>query len=254
MSNTNKRHPHAKLIKAWADGAEIQHFDTSAMQWKDCKEPNWFIQSQYRIKPDEPWKPDIDEQFYEIQLDYDGSVSVQECSISGTPEDVSGINSVNKTCFPYNPKGKKQAREVAKRVDAALKGSADVSSNVGGKDAEIKALKEELETLQIRCDNLHKAKEKLIASHAAIDGVTLTDGEIALIKALRNAKIDDVYPYDNTVIVYKDGDGELITDSHIVAFSIAITAGGLSAFSESLNATCTAINQIRKEQEAVNEA
>lgn len=256
MSKTNKRRKHADLIKAWADGAIIQCLDLKTKEWFDVggNFPTWSDECEYRIKPeaDEPWKPDIDEQFYEIQLDYDGSVSVQECSISGTPEDVSGINSVNKTCFPYNPKGKKQAREVAKRVDAALKGSADVSSNVGGKDAEIKALKEELETLQIRCDNLHKAKEKLIASHAAIDGVTLTDGEIALIKALRNAKIDDVYPYD-AVIVYKEGDGELITDSYLVAFSIAITAGGVSALSESLSATCTALNQIQAEQEAQNE-
>lgn len=110
-------------------------------------------------------------------------------------------------------------------------------------------LKEELESFIIRCEYLQKAKERLIASHAAVDGVTLTDGEIALIKALRAVKISDIYPYDDSVIVYKDGDGELITDSYLVAFSIAITEGGRSALSKSLSATCTAINQIRKEQE-----
>lgn len=283
------KHPHADLIKAWADGAKIQFKDSFGVWW-DIKNPNWDITIEYRIKPEvnEPWKPDIDEQFYEIQLDYDGSVSIQECSINGTPEDVLSINSVNKTCFPHNPEGKKQAREVAKRVDAALKGTTDVSANVGsnvgspeldGKplsdgmsreeaDSAIRSaiglnalvdrntslerengsLKEELKTLQIRCENLHKAKEKLITSHAAIDGVTLTDGEIALIKALRAVKISDIYPHD-AVIVYKEGDGELITDSYLVAFSIAITEGGLSALSESLRTTSTALEQIQAEQE-----
>ena len=50
-----KPHKHADLIKAWADGANIElnlHGD-----WVDVPNPDWIEVYQYRIKP-EP-KPDI---------------------------------------------------------------------------------------------------------------------------------------------------------------------------------------------------
>jgi len=58
-------HKHAELIKAWADGAEIQVFlregdiiegqDTPIIDpmWADDKDPNWWIYNRYRIKPEE---------------------------------------------------------------------------------------------------------------------------------------------------------------------------------------------------------
>ena len=53
------KHKHAKLIKAWADGAEIQ-FREYEGKWNDF-EPNgyacWHQNMEYRIKP-EP-KPDV---------------------------------------------------------------------------------------------------------------------------------------------------------------------------------------------------
>ena len=54
-----KPHKHAELIKAWADGAEIQYWNGSIEQWKDGdrEEMSWYEDYQYRIKP-EP-KPDI---------------------------------------------------------------------------------------------------------------------------------------------------------------------------------------------------
>lgn len=52
-----KPHKHAELIKAWADGAEIQYKD-SLGNWFDCQDdPRWSEHVAYRIKP-EP-KPDI---------------------------------------------------------------------------------------------------------------------------------------------------------------------------------------------------
>ena len=53
-----KPHKHAELIKAWADGAEIQYWNGSIEQWKDGdrEEMSWYEDYQYRIKP-EP-KPD----------------------------------------------------------------------------------------------------------------------------------------------------------------------------------------------------
>jgi len=46
----NKPHKHAALIKAWADGAEIQYREHGDVPWKDT-EPAWVIRYQYRIKP-----------------------------------------------------------------------------------------------------------------------------------------------------------------------------------------------------------
>jgi hypothetical protein len=46
-----KPHKHAELIKAWADGAEIQVFLSSENVWIDDNHPDWYFNSQYRIKP-----------------------------------------------------------------------------------------------------------------------------------------------------------------------------------------------------------
>lgn len=51
-----KPHKHAELIKAWADGAEIEY--ESHGIWVDEAYPDWYPEMQYRIKP-EP-KPDIE--------------------------------------------------------------------------------------------------------------------------------------------------------------------------------------------------
>lgn len=50
----NKPHKHAKLIKAWADGAEIQYKTPTCTDWNSCKEPSWIHTWEYRIKPDIP--------------------------------------------------------------------------------------------------------------------------------------------------------------------------------------------------------
>lgn len=53
-----KPHKHAELIKAWADGAEIQAYNAAHDEWRDIDEhgPFWHPFTQYRIKP-QP-KPD----------------------------------------------------------------------------------------------------------------------------------------------------------------------------------------------------
>jgi hypothetical protein len=57
---SKKPHKHAELIKAWADGAEIEFYDTrfEEHRWKLCGTPPlWREDFEYRIKP-EP-KPDV---------------------------------------------------------------------------------------------------------------------------------------------------------------------------------------------------
>ena len=53
----NKPHKHAELIKAWADGAEVEYWSESYKEWSVEPYPNWYDTSTYRIKP-EP-KPDV---------------------------------------------------------------------------------------------------------------------------------------------------------------------------------------------------
>lgn len=43
-------HKHRDLIKAWADGAEIQVKDSGA-RWADMSKPTWQEWTTYRIKP-----------------------------------------------------------------------------------------------------------------------------------------------------------------------------------------------------------
>jgi hypothetical protein len=49
------KHKHAELIKAWADGAEIEVLTPSTSEWNDVSEPLWIADQEYRIKP----KPDV---------------------------------------------------------------------------------------------------------------------------------------------------------------------------------------------------
>lgn len=47
----NKPHKHAEVIKAWADGAEIEFFDFYKRAWATCSSPLWCEKLEYRIKP-----------------------------------------------------------------------------------------------------------------------------------------------------------------------------------------------------------
>ena len=48
-----KPHKHAEVIKAWADGAEIEFRFSRDGLWKPCKNncPGWLEGTQYRVKP-----------------------------------------------------------------------------------------------------------------------------------------------------------------------------------------------------------
>lgn len=45
-------HIHAELIKAWADGAEIEVFDSADGSWDSISTPRWDTASLYRVKPE----------------------------------------------------------------------------------------------------------------------------------------------------------------------------------------------------------
>ena len=67
-----KPHKHAELIKAWADGAEIQYKDELGEweTWDGYNAPPWYPDEEYRIKP-EP-KPDVPEGLIDPKSYYQG--------------------------------------------------------------------------------------------------------------------------------------------------------------------------------------
>lgn len=48
----SKPHKHAKLIKAWADGAEIERRRNAHWHWIVTHKPDWSEAYEYRIKPE----------------------------------------------------------------------------------------------------------------------------------------------------------------------------------------------------------
>jgi len=68
---------HAEVIKAWADGAKIQWYDSSPREhrWKDCPDVFlWQDRFEFRVKPE----PKPDHVYYGV-FDMDGSASIESC-------------------------------------------------------------------------------------------------------------------------------------------------------------------------------
>lgn len=56
-----KLHVHAALIKAWADGAEIEVRSPPGSGWRSCEHPAWCVGAEYRIKPTpHKWQKEVD--------------------------------------------------------------------------------------------------------------------------------------------------------------------------------------------------
>ena len=57
-----KPHKHAALIKAWADGAEIEYRLDETWPWSTTNNPNWDYAGEFRIKQNP--KPDLKYAFF----------------------------------------------------------------------------------------------------------------------------------------------------------------------------------------------
>jgi hypothetical protein len=44
-------HKHAEIIKAWADGYQIEAYNPERDSWITVIEPGWFNDIEYRVKP-----------------------------------------------------------------------------------------------------------------------------------------------------------------------------------------------------------
>ena len=234
-----KPHPHADLIKAWVDGAHIQYFDEKRNVWDDCllNAPTWGKDIKYRIKPEEtsnePWKPKLKDKYFILDL-FAGEIRVKYYIWYDTTVDNALYR--NHNCF----RTEEEAEAAIPRVIDSLKGNDSLGSKkslqlqLDVKDAEIKAIKKQLEE-----------KEQRIANQTVVDGKPLSDGEVALIKAMRKVWIKEIPKYGHSVLVYnKEGSMQMTPANLCVAF---ITDGLISGIGTE-DAIIEALKQIKKEQ------
>jgi hypothetical protein len=66
LAYPNAPHKHAKTIKAWADGADIESLQSTG-RWFVIDAPMWAIRNEYRIKPAAPVKSDKDIQIEALE-------------------------------------------------------------------------------------------------------------------------------------------------------------------------------------------
>lgn len=74
----NKPHVHAEVIKAWADGAEIEVRLNSNRGWVKCGRPIWEDEYEYRVKP----KPKVTHKIGNIYRFCDDTKYMLVCSSS----------------------------------------------------------------------------------------------------------------------------------------------------------------------------
>ena len=67
------KHKHAELIKAWADGAEIEFWSKGLEKWVADLKPDWLTVCEYRVKP----KPKPDVVLYAYSSDYIGTTHIR---------------------------------------------------------------------------------------------------------------------------------------------------------------------------------
>ena len=242
-----KPHPHAYWIKLWADGYPIEY--KACGKWIKVLDFNITTMPdiEYRIKPEteEPWKPEGGEKYFFLAV-LEGEICVNWHKWKGDKIDISLHRQHN--IFHTE----EEAKSAIPRVIDSLKGGDSLGSmkslqlQLDVKDAEIKKLKNELETLKICCKNLQITKEQLIASRAEIDA--LTDGELALIKALRLYDLSNItYNNKSVLVVAEDASGKPTTNiiKQFVAF--------YPDFADNKkvhNDVISALEKIKEEQEA----
>lgn len=227
MSNTRNKptpHPHAELIKAWADGAKIQYWHENRHEWIDKGDPLWYEWCEYRIKPEEsnaPWKPKDGEIFY-IVNDMGNAL---ECAwMDGC--------AYHNACYAHGNcfRTEKEAEAAAERIKAALKGKSSVVE-LDGTPLTI-----------IEKEAIRKFRAGVPFPEAE-SGTwrALSPGEDALIRALRAVIIIEVHPWDNSVLVCKYGNGELMHTSQVIAFSLYAPSSSTKKAMDEINTALACI-------------
>ena len=236
MNNKPAPRPHAELIKAWADGAKIQSrylidFDNVEQwsKWTDDNEPDWCDEDyQFRIKPEDnnkPWKPKDGERYYYFDQFFKIYNSV---FVKGNVMDQDRIAAGN----------------YFRSHEAALKGITSIHNNAGGE--QYRELEHRYENVYYEFVAAKKEIDELIAN-PVLDGKPITNGEKALIQALREVKVQSVFAEDS-ILSYIDDNGKLDSTGGVIAFDVSILT---MKYNEQIR---EALKQIKHEQEAQNEA
>ena len=252
-------HPHAELIKAWADGAKIESrylidFDNVEQwsKWTDDDSPNWCDEDyQFRIKPSNvPWKPENGGSY--LYVNSCGEVFEKIWESSRIDEK----HYENGNCFHHQD----DAEATAERVIKAMKGTAPTSTYGSNTQLEQKyrnlynefvAAKKEIDELTstptLNGKPLTEGEKHIVQMVRNGDVVQLlSEGEKALIQALREVRIRGVFAEDS-ILSYIDDDGKLDSTGGVVAFDVSILT---MKYNEQIRA---ALKQIKQEQEAQNE-
>lgn len=79
-----KPHKHAEVIKAWADGAEIEYKDLGG-RWREVINPCWNSYTKYRVKPRPAKQPYSQESWRFNWVKFEGN-SLQNPSIHAVIE------------------------------------------------------------------------------------------------------------------------------------------------------------------------
>jgi hypothetical protein len=119
----SKRHKHYDVIVAWAEGKEIQFFDSDENQWRDwgytsC--PSFSVTSECRIKPENPYDMIINQAIREVDFE-----SIHKIMIA---LDWKYISKYYGNYIPSIEQLKEQLREMCSRV--LVEKSALISSGI----------------------------------------------------------------------------------------------------------------------------
>lgn len=258
MSNTKTKnkptpHPHAHWIKLWADGVPIE-YKAGTGQWVDVIQFSTMTMPdvEYRIKPsDKPWKPKEGEEYYYIHLDAYGRVLPRAYLWTDCESDNKFWEFGN--CF----RSKEEAEAAIPRVEVALKGGDSLMSKksclleLEVKDAEIKTLKEQVEAAKKRVEAARKSgklkaldayiKKYLeeighrISNQTVVDGEPLSNGEIALVRALRKTwGFAEIIKPGDAVVVSKNKNGVYKSTTHNISILLIDGEGSDAEIVEAL--------------------
>lgn len=72
MCYTPDKHPHAEVIKAWADGARILVLTSGSRAWGLATSPSWATSDEYHVVPN-----DVPEEYLQLYIEWKNGAVIQ---------------------------------------------------------------------------------------------------------------------------------------------------------------------------------
>lgn len=115
----NKPHKHATLIKAWADGAEIEYLNNETGDFEPIEHPRWREWLEYRLKPEPDTTKAIGADIVGVwRSDWKATPFERYISFGqhdGTDEDVDEFGISDNQIFFYAHEGEEQLKRLMSR-------------------------------------------------------------------------------------------------------------------------------------------